>query len=268
LVDQEEGTKMQKEMNIKLLRENGRGAEADELQASLNGADERVKTYKKKALDLLKKSLKEMPAEIVIDYGEPSASREKYSGSGSDVSAYQDGILHDYVGMLYRAGDKAAAEKLGAEVARQLESILNYFEKSDSYFAGNQENNGDLFAAMDAYFKLYNSAIDPISGDKNGQLAKRTKTKIDQLYNKSFPAIFKALQDKAAANGESIRRGSKAGKYASMLFELQDFVEAIGVHFKYIEGPKGMPTSPTMDMNNINMEELMRQMPAADSVIQ
>ena len=268
MADQEEQMKASKDMNIRLLRENGRGAEADELLQNLNGADGKIKDYKKKALNLLKHSLKVMPANIVIDYGEPSASREKYSASGVQLSAYQDGILHDYVGMLYRAGDKKAAEELGQEVARQLESIMNYFEKSDAYFAGNQENNGDLFSAMDAYFKIHAAAIDPLSGDAKGKLALRTEQKINQLYKKSFPAIFKALQDKAAANGESIRRGSKAGHYASMLFELQDYVEAIGMHYNYLERPKGQGAPQEMNMENMNMEELMRQMPTADSVIQ
>ena len=41
--------------------------------------------------------------------------------------AYGDGILHDYVGLLFQAGEKKEENKLGMEVARQLESILSYF---------------------------------------------------------------------------------------------------------------------------------------------
>jgi hypothetical protein len=266
MADQEDATRRSKEMNIKMLRENGAKAQADELQKSLDGTDGRIKTFRKKALDLLKHSLKVMPAEVVIDYGEPTASRDKYNETGLGLTVHQDGILHDYVALLYRAGDKASAEKLGAVVARQLETIINYFESSDAYFAGNPENSSDLYAALDSYFKLYVSAMNPVTGDPKGKLATRTLAKIDQLYKKSFPALYKMLDEKALNNGESTRRGTKPGRYAGMLFELQDYMEAIGVHYQYLEGPKNAPSSPDMNMDNMDLEELMRQMPIADSV--
>jgi hypothetical protein len=266
VADQEDANRGTKEMNIAMLRKNGANAQADELQKSLNGADEKIKTSRKKALDLLKHSLKVMPAEVVIDYGEPTSSRDKYSETGLNLSVYQDGILHDYVALLYRAGDKESAEKLGAEVARQLESIINYFEKSDAYFTGNPENSSDLYAAVDSYFKLYVSAMNPATGDQKGKLAKRTQSKIDQLYKTTLPALYKQLEGKAINNGESTRRGTKAGRYTRMLFELQDYMEAIGVHYGYLEGAKAAPASPEMNMENMDLEELMRQMPIADSV--
>lgn len=266
MADQEDATRRSKEMNIKMLRQNGANAQADELQKTLTGVDEKIKSYRKKALNLLKHSLKVMPAEVVIDYGEPTASRDNYNETGLGLTVHQDGILHDYVALLYRAGDKAAAEKLGAEVARQLETIINYFEKSDPYFAGNPENSSDLYAAMDSYFKLYVSAMNPATGDPKGKLATRTQSKIDQLYKKSFPEMYKKLEEKATNNGESTRRGTKPGRYAGMLFGLQDYMEAIGVHYQYLEGPKGAPASPDMNMDNVDLEELMRQMPIADSV--
>jgi hypothetical protein len=84
-----------------------------------------------------------------------------YKETGVEYPVYQDGILHDYVALYYRAGDKGAAEKLGATVAKQLESILNYFEKSDPTLAGSADNSSDLWAALDAYFKLHMAAINP-----------------------------------------------------------------------------------------------------------
>jgi hypothetical protein len=50
-----------------------------------------------------------------------------------------------------------------------------------------------------------------------------------------------------------------------MLFELQDYLEAIGAENGYLE-PKSSPNQPSP--NSMNMEQLMQQMPAADSVRQ
>lgn len=261
--DQEDDIRKNKLMNIKMLRENGQGPRADQMESTLKGVDERIAGYKKKALALINRSLEVMPAEVVIDYGEPNLTGQtKYSNGGVDLDGYSDGILHSYVGMLYRAGDKKAAEELGAIVATQLESVFIYFEKSDVYFAGNPENSGDLFAALDAYFKLYVSSFD----NPSGALSRRTQTKIRQLYKEVFPNIFAKLKQRANDNGESVRRGSNAGKYASMLFELEDYIEAIGVHYKYLKGkeaPAPQPSSP-----NMNIDELMKQMPISDSVNQ
>ncbi len=264
LAGQEEATKDAKLRNIQILRQNGRSAEADELQRSMDGVDTRIKEYKEKAVKLIKRSLEVMPAKLVIDYGEPSPSRDKYRSTGVEMTIYQDGILHDYVAILYRAGDKKAAEELGKEVARQLESILNYFAKSNAYFAGSADNSEDLYAALDAYFKLHVSSLDPENGDPKGELAKRTRNKLDELYKVSFPELFRQLEEKAASNGESIRRGSKTGKYARMLFQLQDYIQAIGTHYGYLERPGGGAPAPD-DAMGMDMEELMMQMQMQDT---
>jgi len=263
--DQEDQIRENKKMNIKMLRQNGENAKADGLEASLKGVDAKIAGYKKKAANLLNRSLEVMPASIVIDYGEPTANgREKYTNGGVSLNSFSDGVLHDYVRMLYKAGDKKAAEELGAIVATQLESIFTYFEKSDAYFAGNPENSSDLFAALDAYFKLHLAAIDPDYGNPKGAFAARTQAKIDKLYKNVFPDIYSGLSEKANDNGESIRRGSKAGRYANMLFNLQDYLEAIGVHYGYLQGQQA-PPAPTGN-GEMSLEQMMEQMPIADSV--
>jgi hypothetical protein len=268
LAGQEEATKDAKLRNIQILRQNGRPAEADELQRSMDGAAKRIKEYNEKAVKLIKRSLEVMPPKLVIDYGEPSPSREKYQATGVEMTTYQDGILHDYVAILYRAGDKKGAEELGKEVARQLETILNYFAKSKANFAGSLDNSEDLYSALDSYFKLHVSALDPDNGDPKGELAKRTRNKLDELYKVSFPELFRQLEEKAASNGESIRRGSKSGKYARMLFDLQDYIQAIGTHYGYLEGPGGRALPSPEDAAGMDMEELMMQMQMQDSTQQ
>jgi hypothetical protein len=79
-----------------------------------------------------------------------------------------------------------------------------------------------------------------------------------------------ALKMKATDNGESTRRGTTNGKYSSMLFEIEDYSDAIAVHYGLKEGPVKAPASPqpSPGMENIDIEALMQQMPAADSVNQ
>ena len=264
--DQENQMRQNKLANIKLLRQNGQSAQANQLEATLKGVDGKIANYKKKAGNLLKHSLEVMPANVVIDYGEPTVDgRVKYTNGGQSLNAQSDGILHDYVRMLYKTGDKKTAEELGKTVADQLESIMLYFEMSDAYFAGNPENTDDLYAALDAYFNLNVAAIDPETGNPTGALAKRTQAKIDYLYKKVFPSIFDKLEKKANDNGESTRRGAKAGRYAGMLFTLQDYIEAIGVHYGYLEGTAA-PQQPNSE--GMSIEQMMQQRPIEDSVNQ
>ena len=250
---------------INLLRQAGRIDEANDMARILKTADKDIPVYRKKAANLLKRSLEVMPVNVVIDYGEPGPTRDQYNVGSMTYEAYGDGILQDYVGLLYQAGEKKLANELGLEIARQLESILAYFEQSDAYFAG--RNSKDLFATLDVYLKLSVAAVNPSYGDQNGKLAKRTQAKINTLYKVSFPKIYAELKEKAENNGESTRRGTTGGKYASMLFDLQDNIEAIGIHYNILKAPAN--TAPAVDNSGaMNLEQMMQQIDKGDSVLQ
>jgi len=263
--EQESQIKQNKEANIAILRKNGQNAEADKLEASNKGVDGRIADYRKKAGNLLKRSLEVMPANVVIDYGEPGPGRDKYSNGGVEIDSYSDGILHEYVGMLYSAGEKKAAEELGQTLADQLESIIRYYEKSHPAIACNRNNTKDLYAAVDAYFKIHIASIDKQYGNPSGELAKRTQSKIKELYSTVFPSIYDALEKKANDNGESTRRGSKAGKYASMLFQMQDMLEAIGVHYGFLKGKEAPPTIQPGGGEK-SLDQLLNEVPKKDTV--
>lgn len=262
--EREDQIRDQKEMNIKMLRQNGQAAQANQLEATLKGVDGRIAEYKKKAKNLINRSLEVMPADVVIDYGEPSQDgRKEYELEGIQFPAYNDGVLHDYVSLLYRAGDKKAAEKLGQIVADQLESIMAYYEVSNAAIALANSNTSDLYAAMDAYFVMYEIANDPLNGDPKGALAKRTKAKIVKLYTSTLPSMFNALEELANENGESTRRGATPGKYASYLFELQDYTKAMGIYYRYL---KGEPVQKPAAGQPMTVEQMQQLAPIADSV--
>jgi len=245
------------------LRQSGNEQEAVRIEKVLATADKDILMYRERAIKLIKRSLAVMPANVVIDYGEPGPSRERYNVGSVPFEAYSDGILHDYVGILLQAGDKKAANKLGLEVARQLESILAYFEKSDAFFAG--KNSKDLFATVDTYLKLTSIVMDPQVGDKNGALGKHLDINVTKLFNATIPKILEGLKNKANENGESIRRGSSAGRYSSMLFNIQDNIDAIAIHYGMKDQPTGA-TAPVDYSNEVDMESLMQQMDKGDSV--
>lgn len=264
--EQEAATLENSKMNLPLMRKAGQNDRATNLEKSLTGADSRIAAYKSKAAKLIMHSLKVMPADVVIDYGEPQAdTRTKYNNGGAELNAYKDGILHDYVKILYKAGKKAEAEKLGLIVAAHLESTLNYFAKTTPAIASNPDNTKDLYAALDAYFNLHLTAIDQEFGSQNSPLAKRTQAKIKELYTSVFPEIYRGLEELAADNGESTRPGSSAGKYANRLFALKDYLDAIAVQYGL---KKGKPAPAASNGAPMNVQQMMQQMPTSDTVIQ
>jgi hypothetical protein len=234
----------------KMLKEMGGDMQ---IQApSLSEAE--IKEFKQKAIKLIQHSLKVMPAEVVIDYGEPTENndpRKDYELNGRTFKAYNDGILHDYVRILLMAGDKKTANELGLILADQLESIITYFEKSDVDIAANPQNTPDLFAAVEGYFQMHIAIVDPESGDPNGKLAQRTTKTISYIYKTMYPSMFDRLKERANANGETTNRTSRAGHYASMLFELQDYTDAMAVSYGLISPPEapaadGTSNSPAL----------------------
>jgi hypothetical protein len=259
--------------NINLYSRAGRNKEADSLlkifELKYNGPiskmTERAEGYRARARKLIGRSLEVMPAEIVIDYGEPQETREEYRNGGLKFNAWSDGILHEYVGILYRAGDRKGADKLATVIAGQLESIFMYFEMSDVHFSSNPENTGDLFAALDAYFKLYISCSDPEFGNKNSAISKRLYGKINSLYKTSFPSIYDRLKELANENGESTSPGSQQGMYAARLSKMKDFIEAAGVHFGFLK-PSGPPVMDGGQQGlDPEMEEMLRQKQMVDT---
>jgi len=224
---------------------------------------EEIASYFEKAKKLLHRSLDVMPATIVIDYGEPTGSpRDNYTINGKSLSAFSDGILHDYVRVLYAIGDKKKAEELGEIVATQLESILSYYDKGNVAITAKSENTKHLYAALSSYFKLTSAVNDEELGDPNSALAKRTKEKIAYIYATMFPSMFDRLEELANENGESIRRGSSAGIYANRLFALQDYSEAMAASFGLVDGNN--EASPLGEAPSL--EELMKMSPTKDSI--
>jgi hypothetical protein len=212
------------------MRNGGQAKQADSIAKTLIDAKKRIADYNSKAIQLIKRSLEVMPAEVVLDYGEqPNRSRVIKGSDGSEQPMYEDGNLHQYVTILYRAGAKAEAEKLGKVIANQLESILNYFKSSDVRFVGAASE--DFTAATGAYLQMLEIASDAKMGNPNSAFTSRLGKTMATLFNTELPRIYNELKAASSENGET----GAGGKYYSYLMDLQGQMDALGFTFGMIE---------------------------------
>jgi hypothetical protein len=74
------------------------------------------------------KAFELMPVDHAIDYGEASSSVEQASpGSSLPYSfSYSHGSMHSFVRILFEFGANEEGEKYAAQVARHLESIMDF----------------------------------------------------------------------------------------------------------------------------------------------
>ena len=230
---------------------------ADSLKNVIAGADERAAKYNKRAIALIQKSLKVMPVDLVIDYGEPNPDGREMKGTdGASYQSFADGSLHDYVSILYRAGDKVGGEKLGTQIAQEIETIFNYFENSSAVIVS--RNKTDLVAALSNYMTMAMIVSDPELGNPNGALAIRMNKKIRQLYQNVFENKYRDLKDMSVQSGEGSRTG-----YGSMLTELKGHLDAVGMQFGYIQRPiETAPNPPAGGASGLTPEQIKQLMEA------
>lgn len=257
---EDEDEKMQLRSFQRQLQANGQTKEADSIQKVIAGIKSNKDLYDKRAVQLIKRSLEVMPIENVQDYGEPQLSNKRNPNPMDQrpLRVYQDGNIHEYVALLYSAGDAKAAEELGMKVADQLESTINFFVKNDPKFAA--RNPSDLSAALNAYLTIHMSAHDESFTKKGNKLALRTEKLVAKLYQTELPRIYSALEAKARENGEVIRQGAKDSPISSQLFELKSLMEDVGMFYGVIEGtapaaPSNAPM-PQMPTEGIPAEAL------------
>jgi len=209
-----------------------------------------------KAISVLDYSLKLMPLERVLDFGEVNScdpfmslkfneQHGDYNYQGQTLRAKCSGSLHEYVQLYYLAGQKSKAEALGTKLLANYKSIIAYFEHSDAEFAGNPENAEDLIAAIDACFKMNDLAQNPRYGNSSSAFSKSLKKEITHVYKVVMPRIYSDLEQLALDNGESAEAYS--GAYSEMIGNLQTFMGAMAEHYGFIKStnPVSEPLAPS-----------------------
>ena len=209
-----------------------------------------------KAISVLDYSLKLMPLERVLDFGEVNScdpfmslkfneQHGDYNYQGQTLRAKCSGSLHEYVQLYFLAGQKSKAEALGTKLLANYKSIIAYFEHSDAEFAGNPENAEDLIAAIDACFKMNDLAQNPRYGNPSSAFSKSLKKEITHVYKVVMPRIYSDLEQLALDNGESAEAYS--GAYSEMIGNLQTFMGAMAEHYGFIKSttPVSEPLAPS-----------------------
>lgn len=226
-----------------------------------------IADYKKRAAALIKKSLEVMPADLVIDMGEPNPTGSvRYQLGDQSITGYTDGVLYEYVEILYAAGDKVAANKLAKTLCGQLESVFKYIDNSDARIVSDLHTIKDFYAAMEAYFTIYRSVADPDLGEPRSDLAQRMNNKLKQVYSDVLPSLYKGLEDAAEDTGESTRRGStEAGLYANRLFSIQDFMKAMAIANGMMEDDS-KPSQEQMMQQQMMQQQMQGNLPSPDDL--
>lgn len=216
-----------------------------------------IAEYKTMGINVIKKSLEVMPADVVIDAGEPEQDGQNtYTVAGSQTSGYSDGHLYEYVKMLYLAGDIEAANKLGMEVLGQMESIIRWFDASDVEIAADVDNTKELFAAVATVFEISTGSMDPEAGDPDGPVSQKAEQLVNFIYNDMLPSMENKLKAVASERGESMNKSSRPSPTARKLFYLQEFMHAIAVNYglaeEMPEQPTAQPAQPLPTMPGLN----------------
>ena len=229
---------------ISMLKQMGRTKSADSLQRIYTNADKTIKENKAFAIKLIKRSLEVMPIERVIDYGEPSPGRENYDlGNGLTFEAFTDGTLQDYVGILFRAGDKKGGEALASKVSNEIETILNYFANSKPKFALN--NKSDLISALHNYMLVATFVGDPEIGIPNGKTTSKMRSYIQKYYNVVLPRIINELKMTGDFNLKDIQN-------------FKNHTDAVAMKFNFIAKPKNQAPAGGQSLTPEQIQQLMQ----------
>ena len=133
-----------------------------------------------------------------------------------------------------------------------FDRIFNYYLNTNVKIGAKPDNVEDLFAALDACFKM-KSVLPVKDNNKKGSLAIRINKTLSLVYKSILPKMMNELEQLASDNGESIEYGD--GRYSGYYTNLLMNSSAIGQHYKYIPTPKQevpVRTPETLDLNSKN----------------
>ena len=149
----------------------------------------------KRAIKALDRSLKLMPVETVIDFGEitgndPITSLDYNRVRNNSYSPRMSGCLYEYVQLYALLGATKKATDLGKKLLKIYNSVFSFFENSDAIIAieaGTMNSNrDDLFAAADACFKMQKAV-------QGMELEKELTATLNNLFGKILPDIENEL---------------------------------------------------------------------------
>jgi hypothetical protein len=132
--------------------------------------------------------MEKLPMDKVLDFGEPRAVGRRLP-NGRQI--HTDGVLPEFINMLYEVGKKETANEIAMEYLKQLETMMNYFENSDAMIA---YNNQDEFVAFTMNFlRTFRSVY--VSNEGN-EIANYVSELENRLSNVIVPGIAKDIRSR------------------------------------------------------------------------
>jgi hypothetical protein len=137
--------------------------------------------------DVIRYAMEQLPMNRVLDMGEPRPTSSQLP-NGRQI--FTDGVLPDFISVLYRAERLDYANELASEYLDQIETLFNYFEFSHPMRAYN--NQEDFISMCMNFFRVYR---DVYSENSDGHpLAKRADDMEERLSNILVPTIYDGLR--------------------------------------------------------------------------
>ncbi len=186
-----------------------------EKQAAVDSLPQTTKTpefYADKIEHILRYSLDSLPISKVFDFGEPRAANRRLS-NGDQI--YTDGVIPEYIRLLYAVGKNNLADSVAYEYLGQLESMANYFGNSNALIAYNNKEDFIAFAMnlLRTYASVHEASPDSRAAELGNQIFQR-------LSQRVIPGIAEGLKNEEIS--ESIRGGRKVAR--RMTDEAEEFV--------------------------------------------
>jgi hypothetical protein len=128
--------------------------------------------------EVISYSLEKLPISKVFDFGTPRSMGRSSLSNNQD--AYQDGSIPKYIGVLYESGNTETANKLSLEYLKQLETMMNYFQKSDPLLALRNKKDFIAFTMnfLRTYAQIYRTAPKSEARMYGEQLMQRLNKKV------------------------------------------------------------------------------------------
>jgi hypothetical protein len=166
-----------------------------------------------KVEEVIRHAMEHLPMDRVLDMGEPRPTSSQLP-NGRQI--FTDGVLPDFISILYRVGKVEYANELTTEYLAQIETLFNYFELSHPLHA--YENQDDFISMCMNFFKVFRDAY--TENEDNHPLTLKASEMEDRLTRAVVPSVIeglKAIETKETKGGRTRTR--------NMTREAQEFFE-------------------------------------------
>ncbi|PHR48723.1 MAG: hypothetical protein COA32_04435 [Fluviicola sp.] len=177
---------------------------------SVSSKIEDPEKYADKVEEIILFAMEKLPLDKVFDFGEPRAVGKRLP-NGRQI--YSDGVMPDYINILYEVGKTETANEIAMEYFKQLETVMNYFEHSDAMIA--YDNQDEFIAFGMNFLRTFRSVY--VSNEDN-EIANYASNLENRLTNQIVPGIANEIQSRKISD----TRGSRT-VVRNMNREAQEF---------------------------------------------